>query len=165
MRFRNATLDDLPEIVDIYNSTIPGKMVTADLTPVSVRDKMSWFSQHDDSKRPLWICMNERNETIGWISLQDFYGRIAYQGCAEISIYIKDRNRGKGLGKLALNFALESCKALNIHTLLGFIFKENLQSIKLFESVGFEVWGELPQVANMESHFCTLLIMGKKITY
>ena len=32
---RLATLDDLPAIVAIYNSTIAGRMVTADLEPVS----------------------------------------------------------------------------------------------------------------------------------
>lgn len=165
MRFRNATLDDLSEIVAIYNTTIPSKLVTADLKPVTVEDKLSWYHHHNESKRPLWICINDTNETMGWVSFQDFYGRTAYDGCAEISIYFKETYRSKGWGKIALQHAIQNCPSLKIDTLLGFIFEQNLPSITLFQSVGFEIWGKLPQVANMESHFCTLLILGKKIIY
>jgi len=35
--YRDATLDDLPGIVAIYNSTVPSRLVTADLEPVMVR--------------------------------------------------------------------------------------------------------------------------------
>ena len=36
MTFRDATLDDLPKIVEIYNSTVASRLVTADLESVSV---------------------------------------------------------------------------------------------------------------------------------
>jgi len=36
MPIRHATASDLPEIVSIYNASIPGRMATADLAPVSV---------------------------------------------------------------------------------------------------------------------------------
>jgi len=34
---RDATIDDLPAIVDIYNSTVSGRMATADTEPVTVQ--------------------------------------------------------------------------------------------------------------------------------
>ena len=43
---RNATLDDVEDIVAIYNQTIPSRMVTADLEPVTVKQKMGWFLDH-----------------------------------------------------------------------------------------------------------------------
>ncbi|MGE8329854.1 MAG: N-acetyltransferase, partial [Paraburkholderia nemoris] len=33
LSYRDATLDDLPSIVAIYNSTVPSRQVTADLEP------------------------------------------------------------------------------------------------------------------------------------
>lgn len=36
--FKNATLEDLPTIIEIYNSTVPGRMVTADTEPVTIED-------------------------------------------------------------------------------------------------------------------------------
>ena len=43
---RTALLQDLPEIVAIYNTSIPGRKVTADLEPVSVENRLSWFHDH-----------------------------------------------------------------------------------------------------------------------
>jgi L-amino acid N-acyltransferase YncA len=43
---REATRADLPSIVEIYNATIPSRMVTADLEPVSVESRVHWFEQH-----------------------------------------------------------------------------------------------------------------------
>jgi L-amino acid N-acyltransferase YncA len=39
LKYRDASQDDLAKIVEIYNSTIPTRMVTADMEPVSVLDK------------------------------------------------------------------------------------------------------------------------------
>ena len=59
IRFRDAGNDDLQFIVDIYNSTIPGRMVTADTEAVSVEDRLAWFREHNPEKRPLWIVEYE----------------------------------------------------------------------------------------------------------
>lgn len=53
-RHRTATRSDLPQIVEIYNSTIPSRMVTADAEPVSVESRMHWFEEHTPDLRPLW---------------------------------------------------------------------------------------------------------------
>lgn len=45
--FTYATINDLPEIVQIYNQTIAGRKATADLEPVSVADRIEWFKQHN----------------------------------------------------------------------------------------------------------------------
>jgi phosphinothricin acetyltransferase len=39
----DAVRDDLPAIIDIYNATIPGRMVTADLEPITVESRLRWF--------------------------------------------------------------------------------------------------------------------------
>jgi phosphinothricin acetyltransferase len=162
MKFRNATIDDLPAIVAIYNSTVASRMVTADTEPVSVADKLNWFNQHH-SKRPLWVVENENNGIIGWISFQDFYGRPAYNGTTEISIYIDDNFRQQGLGKKMLRHAISNAVELQIHTMLGFIFEHNAASIKLFESFGFETWGNLKDIAIMDNNQYSLKILGLKI--
>ena len=60
MQFRNAIKEDMPRIVEIYNSTIPGRMVTADTEPVSVQSRMKWFQEHSPERRPLWVVEAER---------------------------------------------------------------------------------------------------------
>ncbi|WP_240894440.1 GNAT family N-acetyltransferase [Parapedobacter sp. SGR-10] len=88
----------MKRIVDIYNSTISSRMVTADTEPVSVESRQKWFDEHNTTNRPLWVIENNTNQIIGWISFQSFYGRPAYDATVEISIYLDETQRGKGLG-------------------------------------------------------------------
>lgn len=162
MTYRNATTDDLQIIVDIYNASIPGRMVTADTEPVTVTDKLNWFHEHNHETRPLWM-VEHGTDIIGWVSFQDFYGRPAYDGTAEISIYLHPAQQGKKYGKKILRYAIEQCPSLGIHHLLGFIFAHNHISLALFKQHGFTEWGHLEGIANMDGIAYSLKILGLKI--
>ncbi|WP_462409968.1 N-acetyltransferase family protein [Neobacillus sp. Marseille-QA0830] len=162
LTIRDAELNDLPAIVEIYNTTIPGGMVTADLEPVSVETRLPWFNEHSAGYRPLWVV--EDGETIcAWISFQSFYGRPAYNHTAEISIYIHEQYRGKKLGRFLMEKAISESPELNIKTILGFIFAHNEPSMRLFAGFGFEKWAHLPKVAELDGIERDLIIMGKRI--
>jgi len=163
MTFRDATRNDLPTIVAIYNSTIASRVVTADTEPVSVESKVKWFDDHSPDRRPLWIVEDENKKTIGWVSFQSFYGRPAYNGTVEISIYLDVTERGKGLGKKILQLSMEKSKVLGIQTLLGFIFAHNEPSLKLFKQAGFEQWAYFPNVAVLDEVERSLVILGKRL--
>ena len=162
LQFTDATIDDLPRIVDIYNSIVAGRMVTADTNPVTVESRIDWFKAHDPQFRPLWM-VKDGNEFIGWVSYQWFYGRPAYNGTAELSIYLDERMRGKGYGKMILQHAMDSCERLKIKTLLGYIFAHNTPSLNLFRKLGFADWGHFPRVAVLDGVERDLIIVGKRI--
>lgn len=160
--YRDATLDDLPAIVAIYNSTIASRQVTADTEPVSVESRRAWFDAHGPNVRPLWV-VEEAGRVIAWLSFSDFYGRPAYRHTAEISIYLDEAARGKGLGNRLLDAALVKAPELQIDTALGFIFGHNAASLKLFARHGFTTWGTLPSVAVLDGIERDLVIVGKRI--
>lgn len=164
MQFRNVTSNDLPLIVEIYNSTIPSRLVTADTEPVSVESRINWFEAHNADTRPLWM-IEEDDASIGWVSFNNFYGRPAYNGTAEISIYLHPASRGKGYGKKILQYCIQQAPLLKIHTLLGIIFAHNLPSLKLFANEGFTEWGNLPGIAVMDGIHYSVIIMGLKTNY
>lgn len=153
---------DLPEIVRIYNSTIASRMVTADTEPVTTESRVAWFNAHGGQHRPLWMVEHGR-ETVGWMSYQSFYGRPAYRETAEISIYIEEKERGKGYGRMMLQYAMDACADLGIKTLLGYIFAHNHPSMKLFTGLGFEPWGHLPRIARLDGIERDVIIAGKRI--
>jgi phosphinothricin acetyltransferase len=163
IKFRDAQIEDLKKIVEIYNSTIPSRMATADTEPVSVEDRLTWFNNHNPTKRPLWVIEDNANQIIGWVSFQSFYGRPAYDATVEISIYLDETQRGKGLGKQVLQYCLNEAPGFGVKTLLGFIFSHNEQSLKLFRHFGFKDWATLPNIAILDGQERGLKILGKRI--
>jgi L-amino acid N-acyltransferase YncA len=159
---RNAVLEDLGIIVEIYNSTVAGRMVTADTEPVTVESRKKWFYDHSPDQRPLWVAEYD-GEICGWLSYQSFYGRPAYNATAEISIYVSEKYRKNGLGRHLLQKAVDACPQIGIKTLLGFIFGHNEPSLKLFYSFGFNNWGVLPKIAQLDGIERDLIIVGKRV--
>lgn len=138
-------------------------MVTADTEMVSIDSRRKWFDAHSPEKRPLWVIENDKKETMGWVSLQSFYGRPAYDATVEVSIYLDEHHRGIGLGRHALQYCIDNAPDLGVRTLLGFIFSHNEPSLKLFRRSGFEDWGTLPGVALLDGQERGLKILGKRI--
>lgn len=163
LNFRDAASQDLKKIVEIYNSTIPSRMVTADTEEVSVESRKKWFNEHHPETRPLWVVEDNGRQIIGWVSFSSFYGRPAYNGTVEISIYMDESCRGKGFGKKVLQYCIDNAGKFGIKTLLGFIFLHNEPSLKLFRHFGFEDWGTFPDVAVLDDVERSLVILGKKI--
>jgi L-amino acid N-acyltransferase YncA len=161
-RHRLARFEDLSAIVAIYNSTVASRQVTADTEPVTVESRHSWFAEHVPDRRPLWV-LEDQGSIIGWLSFSNFYGRPAYAGTAEISIYLHESARGKGAGHYLLTQAIDFAPQIKIHTLLGFVFGHNVPSLKLFEPSGFERWGTLPRVATLDGMERDLIILGKRL--
>ena len=159
----DATPQDLGRIVEIYNSTIASRMVTADLEPVTVESRKPWFEVHNPHSRPLWV-MKTDGQIAAWLSYQSFYGRPAYSGTAELSIYIAEEYRSKGLGSLLVEHAIAKCPELRIHTLLGFVFGHNELSLSLLAKFGFKTWGTLPRVANLDGTERDLVILGLRLS-
>ncbi|RAI99363.1 phosphinothricin acetyltransferase [Chitinophaga skermanii] len=160
--YRNATIDDLPEIVAIYNTIVAGRMVTADTEEISVESRVKWFHDHNPQTRPLLMIHTPSGETVGWVSFSSFYGRPAYNGTAEISIYLSEAQRGKGYGKIVLQDMMKAAPQYDIKTILAFIFAHNEPSMKLFLQNGFAEYGHFPNVAVLDGVERTLMILGYK---
>jgi L-amino acid N-acyltransferase YncA len=160
MRF--ATESDLTSIVAIYNAAVPSRQSTADMVEVTVASRLEWFRAHTPGKRPLMVHEQD-GRIVAWVSFQSFYGRPAYEHTAEISIYVAPEHRGRGLGRALLAEALAMAPSLNIKTVLAFVFAHNEPSIRLMTSLGFEQWGRLPNVAEMDGREYTLCVLGKRV--
>lgn len=162
MPVRDALESDLPAIVDIYNSTIPGRMVTADTGPVTVSDRLLWFREHKAGFRPLWVT-DDGGRVVAWLSFQSFYGRPAYHATAEVSVYVAEDHRNMGIGSELLKRAIYHSPGIGVKTLVGFIFAHNGPSLRLFEKFGFERWGYLPKVAELDGIGRDLVIVGRRL--
>ncbi|WP_293775915.1 GNAT family N-acetyltransferase [uncultured Oxalicibacterium sp.] len=159
---RLAQLEDLPAIVDIYNSTITSRAITADLEPVTVAARTPWFQAHDPQTRPIWVVEHDKR-VVAWLSFSNFNPRAAYRHTAEISLYVDETMRGYGCGRYLLMQAIAAAPTLHVHTLVGLIFGQNEPSLGLFASCGFVRWAQMPRIALMEDVELDLVIVGRRV--
>lgn len=158
---RTATEADLQAIVDIYNESIPSRLATADLEPVDVAHRRPWFRAHDEN-RPIWVM--ERDGCVhAWLSFQEFYGRAAYHLTAEVSVYVAQASRRQGVGRSLLLRAVRASPNFGLKNLLAFVFQHNQASLGLFRDCGFDIWGVLPRVADMDGVERDVSILGIRV--
>src|SRR5213079_583893 len=160
MIIRDAVEADLPTIVEIYNATVPTHMVTAELEPTTVEARLPWFREHWSAHYPFWVAESE-GRVIAWLDFKRFLPRCAYRGTAEISVYVDEEFRRRGVGQRLLEHAIARAPSLGITALIGLIFGHNEPSLKLFERFGFERWAFLPGVAQLDGMERDLIVMGR----
>lgn len=159
---RDARDEDLASIVQIYNSSIPGRLATADTEPVSLDSRRDWFREHSPDRHPLWVFSRD-GALGGWLSFEPFYGRPAYATTSEVSIYVAPQFHRQGIAAALLGQAVERAPSLDLRTLLGFIFSHNAPSVNLFLKFGFQEWAHLHEVADLDGIRRDLLILGRHV--
>ena len=144
MRVRPAGREDLPRILSIYNHEVLFSTATYDTQPRTEDEHEKWFSHHD-AAHPVLVA--ESGQAVcGWASLSPWSDRPAYDTSVEVSVYVAEEHRGKGIGKQLLHALIEAGRAHGHHALLGRISSDNTVSIRLHESMGFTVAGVLKEV-------------------
>ena len=159
MIIRDAVEADLPDIIEIYNATVPTRMVTAELEPTTVEARLPWFDEHSPDQYPFWVA-ESKGRVIGWLDFKKFLPRSAYRGTAEISVYVDYKFRRRGVARELLEKAIAVAPSLGITALVGLIFGHNEPSLKLFERLGFERWGFLPGIAQLDGVQRDLVVVG-----
>jgi len=162
MPIRLAVAADLPAIVSIYNASIPGRMATADVEPVSVADREEWFRTFDPARRPLWVYEHE-GALAGWMGLRSYYGRPAYHRTVESAVYVDPLHRRRGIAHELLDNAVREAPSRGIANILAFVFVHNQPSVTLFEAHGFQRWGLLPRVCELDGVERDVLILGRRV--
>jgi L-amino acid N-acyltransferase YncA len=156
---RKATIDDLPAITEIYNQAILTTTATFDTEPKSLEEQKIWFESHGP-KYPVLLA-EEDDRVIGWASLSRWSDRCAYSDTAEISLYIYEKERGKGIGRKLLEAIIREGEKAGLHSIIARIAEGNEVSIHLHLSAGFEHIGIMREVGRKFSRFLDVYLMQK----
>lgn len=159
---RIATEADLPAIVALYNAAVPGRVATADTEPVTVESRRGWFTAHMPDRHPLWVD-ERRGEIVGWLSLGAFYNRPAWDITAEVSVYIAPAYQRQGVASGLLENAVQAAPALGLRAFIGIIFGHNEPSLAFFRQFGFEEWGFMPGVTELDEVERDVVFMGRRV--
>jgi phosphinothricin acetyltransferase len=158
---RPARESDLPAVTDIYNQAVLRATGTFDTEPKTLDQQREWFSRHGDS-HPV-IVAEEAGKVVGWASLSPYSDRCAYARTAEVSVYIDEKSRGRGLGGILLDGILAAGKGAGILQVLARIAEGNAASLSLHARRGFFEAGRLRQVGEKFGKVLDVHILQKSL--
>jgi L-amino acid N-acyltransferase len=144
LTIRKATLSDLKAITDIYNEAILNTVATFDTTPKTLDEQKTWFEKHGPKYQVLVAV--EAKTIVGWASLSQWSDRCAYAETGEISAYVREEYRGKGVGRKLSEAILKAGKDAGLHTVIARMVASNEGSIHLAASLGFKPIGVMREV-------------------
>jgi len=106
----------------------------------------AWDEAHLKSPR---LVMRADDKVLGWAALSAVSRRSVYSGVAELTIYVTESARGKGIGRALLEQLIEESEQAGIWTLQASIFPENVASIELHLKCGFREVGRRESIAKL----------------
>jgi len=135
MKIKRFEKKDWDKIRDIYKSGIETGIATFE------SNLPSWEKFDKDHLDFCRLAAVENEKIIGWIALSLMNDKDYYSGVAEVSIYIHEDFRNKGVGKVLLQKAIEDSEKNGLWTLQAKIIEDNISSIKLHKKCGFKLVG------------------------
>jgi phosphinothricin acetyltransferase len=101
-------------------------------------------------------------QVAGWAALSPVSGRSVYAGVTEVSLYVHEDFRAKGIGKLLLQRLSEESEQAGIWTLQSGIFPENAASIALHEKLGFRKVGYREKIGKLDGVWRDTILMERR---
>jgi phosphinothricin acetyltransferase len=163
LNIRDAKMEDIDYINDIYNQAINEKFKVAYLTPWTRNMRLEWFKEHNRKEYPIYVAETE-NIIKGFVYINPYRpGREAVKQTAEISYFVDKNYRKMGIGKKLIEYMESKCSEIGIKTLFGIIIDNNEESIRFLEKCGYKKWGHLPKIAVFDNIEVGHLYYGKRI--
>ncbi len=139
---RDAVIEDLPELLEIYNYEVLNGNATFDEVEETYGQRKEWFS-HFTGKYPLLVEVRD-GKVVGYAGAYELFPKPAYHISAEVTLYIAKEFRGQGIGERLLGALIERVKGEGqIEALFSLITATNEGSIRLHEKMGFSHDGVL----------------------
>jgi L-amino acid N-acyltransferase YncA len=108
-----------------------------------------------------WIA-RAGDQVLGWAALSPVSGRAVYAGVAEVSVYVAEQARGRGVGKELLRALVTASEENGIWTLQASIFPENASSIAIHRKCGFRVVGTREGVGCMDGRWRDTVLLERR---
>ncbi|AZE82011.1 L-amino acid N-acyltransferase MnaT [Pseudomonas orientalis] len=142
---RDATEQDLPAIRAIYNDAVQNTTAIWNEQPVDLANRQAWFSARQAQQYPILVAV-QNNEVTGYASFGDWRPFEGFRYSVEHSVYVRNDQRGQGLGPRLMLALIERARRCGKHVMVAAIESGNLASIRLHERLGFTTTGQMPQV-------------------
>jgi len=158
MTIRSARADDLPAVIDIYNYEVEHGVATFDTVPWTLADRASWFAAHASPRHPL-IVAEVGGRVVAWAGLSAWSERCAYARAAEVSIYVHQDHRGRGIGRALLAELIARGRAAGLGVLLARAESSGAASLALHRALGFRPIGTMRRVGEKAGRLLDVVLL------
>ncbi len=148
--------EDFTRILEIYKMGLDSRNATFETDVPSIED---WDNKHLRHSRLVYV---ENKEVIGWIALSPVSSRKAYEGVAEISVYVDNKAKGKGIGSQLMYALINSSEEHGIWTLFSSVFSENIATLKLHEKFGFRIIGYREKISCLDGIWRNTVLLERR---
>lgn len=149
---------DWPDILRIYAEGIATRDATFEVT---VPDRASlderWLPAHR------WVAV-VAGEVAGWAAVTPVSSRACYAGVGENSVYVGERHRGRGVGKVLLHRQVNAADGDDLWMLQTSIFPENKASLALHRAAGFRTVGVRDRIAQLDGKWRDTVFLERRKT-
>jgi phosphinothricin acetyltransferase len=108
------------------------------------------------------MVARSEGQIVGWAALSQVSTRPVYRGVAEVSVYIAESARGRGVGTTLMARLIADSEAEGIWTLQAGIFPENTSSITLHTKAGFRVVGTRSRLGCMNGRWRDVVLLERR---
>lgn len=156
MTIRTMQAGDWPDVRAIYAEGIATGHATMETEPPAWE---AWDGAHLPHSR---LVAEDRSHVLGWAALSPVSERCAYAGVAEVSVYVGDAARGRGVGRALLAALVQSSEQNGVWTLQAGIFPENTGSVRIHELGGFRLVGRREKLGKLKGRWRDVLMLERR---
>jgi L-amino acid N-acyltransferase YncA len=161
VRIRSANDDDMTAITRIYNQGIEDRIATLETDAKSEAEVRRSFAQR--ASRYDLIVAHRGDRVLGWASLNPYSHRCAYDGVADLSVYVEREARGTGIGRRLMDELERRARARGFHKLVLFTLPFNVAGQHLYQSRGFREVGTFKEQGTLDGRVVDVMAMEKII--
>ena len=121
------------------------------------------WERWDEAHLPFARLVMRDGDTIsGWTALSPVSRREVYRGVAEVTVYVAEAARGRGIGRVLLEALIEAAESNGVWTLQASIFPENTASVALHRRCGFREVGRRERIARLHGAWRDTLLFERR---
>jgi L-amino acid N-acyltransferase YncA len=143
---RDATRQDLPEIIAIYNEVIRNSTAVYSEVEFTPARGETWFETKAEQGFPFLVACDASGVVVGFGTFGDFRAWPCYQYSVEHSVHVRSDRRSQGIGRALVVELIGRARAANKHVMIAGIDADNAVSIGLHRNLGFRQVGHFHEV-------------------
>jgi L-amino acid N-acyltransferase len=156
----DATEDDLPGILAIFNDVIANTTAVYREQPVTLEERRSWMQSRIAQGYPVLVA-RDSSSVVGFASFGEFRAWPCYRNTVEHTVHVRADSRGCGIGRSLLEALLPRARGLGKHVVVAGIDGDNAVSMRLHQRFGFLEVGRFREVGRKFDRWLDLVFMQR----